>query len=286
MTKHKWDKTTIIGCGLIGASFALALRHTGASRSIAGWDTSRSILEEALRRGVIDEIDKSFSEAAVSSSDLIYLAMPVADIIEFLRTRGEQIKPGAIVTDTGSTKTEVCRAARTNIPQGRQFIGGHPVAGSHLSGLMHARADLFNGAPYILIAGEDEDKTTALVALKEMLGQLGARVYLMTAGEHDRAMALVSHLPQLASSALATVVKDQSDAVALAHLSGAGYRDMTRLAAGSWSIWRDILATNSSQIATALDSFIEKLTAARDELRQYPERGELSATSKLFEGRF
>src|SRR6266550_5638689 len=102
-----WKRVTIVGCGLIGASFALAMRRSGACAQIAGWDSARSELDEAVRTGVIDEVDQAFASDGVSSSDLIYLAMPVGGIIEFLRERGWQIKPGAVITDAGSTKVEI-----------------------------------------------------------------------------------------------------------------------------------------------------------------------------------
>ncbi|MDQ3666973.1 MAG: prephenate dehydrogenase/arogenate dehydrogenase family protein [Acidobacteriota bacterium] len=281
----KWNRVTIIGCGLIGASFALALRRADACARLAGWDSSPSVLDEALRRGVIDEVDGSFASGCVSSSDLIYLAMPVGEIIGFLRERGLQVKPGALVTDAGSTKQEVCRAAREQFPKNHGFVGGHPVAGSHLTGLKHARADLFTGAPYVLTTAEDERDRQEVFALEQTLGLFGARVMLMTAGEHDRAMALVSHLPQLVSSALAATIKDQPDGVALISLSGAGYRDMTRLADSSWLVWRDILVTNPTLIAAALDALLTKLTDVRNELHEYSERAgtALGVTSVLFE---
>ncbi len=284
MTTGKWNRVTIIGCGLIGASFALAVRRAGACARLAGWDSSATVLDEAVKRGVIDEVDQSFANEDVSSSDLIYLAMPVREIIGFLRERGQHIKPGAVITDAGSTKVEICRAARLYLPEDRQFVGGHPVAGSHLRGLAHARADLFTGAPYMLVTDEEGDEGCARTGFEETLDLLGARVTLMTAREHDRAMAMVSHLPQIVSSAMAAVVKDQPDAGALINLSGAGYRDMTRLAASSWSVWHDILATNPTQITAALDALVEKLAAVRAELRDCSERsgGELSMTSRLF----
>ena len=284
MTETKWDRVTVVGCGLIGASFALAMRRAGACRRLAGWDSSPRVLDEALGRGVIDEVDSSFAEGGVSPSDLVYLATPVCEIVSFLRERGRQVKPGAVLTDAGSTKQEVCRAAREHLPAHRPFVGGHPVAGSHLRGLSNARAELFAGAPYVLTT--DGSDRPALAALEETLGNLGARVHLMTAREHDRAMALVSHLPQLVSSALEAVVADEPDAAALVRLSGAGYRDMTRLATSSWSVWRDILATNPAEVAAALDSLISKLAAARDELRDYSEGapGRLDVTGSLFKG--
>jgi prephenate dehydrogenase len=269
MAKPIWNRVTVVGCGLVGASFALAMKRAGACGHIAGWDTSASTLDEALRLGVIDEVDSAFTEGAVSSSDLIYLAMPVGQIIEFLRVRGRQVKPGAVVTDAGSTKLEVCRAALARPRTEWRFVGGHPVAGSHRSGPAHACADLFAGAPYVLTSIEDGSEHDALAALEETFALLGARVRVMTAREHDRALALVSHLPQLVAGALAATVAARPDAVALKSLSGAGFRDMTRLAASPWGMWRDILATNPSEIADALDALLAQLAPVRDELRRY-----------------
>ncbi|HWW76143.1 MAG TPA: prephenate dehydrogenase, partial [Pyrinomonadaceae bacterium] len=192
---QKWNRVTVVGCGLIGASFALALRRGGGCGRIAGWDSSAAVLAEALERGVIDEIDQPFADGHVSHSELFYLAMPVGEIIRFLRERGGQTRRGAIITDAGSTKAQVCRAAREHLPEGRLFVGGHPVAGSHHAGLAHARHDLFDGAPYALITGGGGEEEQALAALKETVELLGARAVLTTALEHDRAMAVVSHLP-------------------------------------------------------------------------------------------
>ncbi|SRR6266542_1511072 len=289
----RWDRVTIMGCGLIGASFALALRRAGACARIAGWDASASVLEEAVRAGVIDEVDQAFVDQAfgtkgasesVSSSDLIYLAMPVAEIIEFLSKQACQIKPDAVITDAGSTKVEICRAARLHLTGVQRFVGGHPVAGSHLQGLAHARNDLFAGAPYVLVTEGDQDQGDAHTALKETLDLLGACVTHMTAAEHDRVMALVSHLPQIVASALAAVTKDQPDFSALVSLSGAGYRDMTRLASSSWSVWGGILATNSTETVAALDALVGKLTAVRNELVDCSEGVglELTITRSLF----
>lgn len=282
-----WNRVTIVGCGLIGASFALGLRRAQACVRIAGWDSSPAELDEAVRTGVVDEIDNAFasldSADAVSKSDLIYLAMPVVEIIAFLRERGRQVKPGAVITDAGSTKVDICHAAVIHLTEGQQFVGGHPVAGSHLQGLAHARNDLFTGAPYVLIVDEDQKDGAPHPALRETLELLGASVTCMTAAEHDRVMALVSHLPQVVSSALAAVTNEQPDAEALVGLSGTGYRDMTRLASSSWSMWGDILATNSKETAAALDMLIGKLISVRDELRECSQqRINLKVTRRLF----
>jgi prephenate dehydrogenase len=287
------NRVTIVGCGLIGASFALALRRANVCVQIAGWDSSAAQLSEAIRTRVIDEVDAAFATEgpekgaanAVSESDLIYLAMPVGEIIAFLRERGGQVKPDAVITDAGSTKVEICLAARLHLGESKQFVGGHPVAGSHLQGLAHARGDLFAGAPYVLVSDGGEEQKPARVALRQLLEMTGASVTFMSAVEHDRVMALVSHLPQVVSSALAAITKEHSDAETLMSLSGTGYRDMTRLASSSWSIWGDILSTNSKDTAAALDALIERLTSIRDELRECSQQGiELNITRKLFTG--
>jgi prephenate dehydrogenase len=235
----------------------------------------------------LDEVDESFADGTVSRADLVYLAAPVGQIVEHLRAGARRFKPGAVVTDAGSTKVEVCRAARAQGPRGWRFVGGHPVAGSHLGGASHAREDLFDGAPYVLAEPEDAADAEALAALTGTLELFGARVRVMSPGEHDRALALVSHLPQLVSCALASAVERRADSDALAGLAGAGYRDTTRLAASPWGVWRDIFATNAEAVADALDPFIDALAAARDELRAHSrgardESGELAATRSLF----
>jgi len=280
----KVKRTTVVGCGLIGASFALALRRCSPDVCIAGWDSSSITLNRALERGIIDEFDETFDREQVSTSDLIYLAMPVGGIRRFLQDHGAHVAPGAIVTDAGSTKSEVCETALNYLPEGRLFIGGHPVTGSHLAGLEHARADLFECAPYALIKDHLNENDEALATMTELVKMLGARVILTTAAEHDRAMALVSHLPQLISCALAATIEGQVDSDALKRMVGPGYRDMTRLAGSSWSIWRDILAANAGPIVSALDEMLDLLLAVRDELRRGGGRPnpQLVKTSTLF----
>ncbi|HEX8117391.1 MAG TPA: prephenate dehydrogenase/arogenate dehydrogenase family protein [Pyrinomonadaceae bacterium] len=262
-----WGRVTIVGCGLVGASFALAVRRAGVCARVAGWDADAAALDEALRLGAIDEVDEAFREGGVSRSDLIYLATPVGQIVDFLRAGAQHVGPGAVLTDAGSTKVEVCRAARACTEKGWRFAGGHPVAGSHLRGPAHARADLFEGAPYVLTPPADGSDPSALEALEETLNALGARVRVMRADEHDRALARLSHLPQLVSCALAAAVMEDVGELELSALAGPGYRDMTRLASSPWGLWQDILATNPREVADALDALISKLAAARDGLR-------------------
>ena len=275
-----WNRVTIVGCGLIGASFALALRRSGVCGRLAGWDSSAQALDDALARGIIDEVDRSAVTGAPSCADLLYLAMPVAEIINFLRENGERMKHGALLTDAGSTKTEVCRAARVYLPKDVWFIGGHPITGSHLSGLANASPELFAGAPYILTHEEGAEINREAKNLAKTLELIGARVTFMTAVEHDQALALLSHLPQLLSSALAATIEERANTEAPLVLAGPGYRDMTRLAASAWSMWHDILATNPLPIAHALSVMIDRLTFVRNELLQHAERPLALAVSK------
>lgn len=282
IARPKWSRVTIVGCGLIGGSFALALRKTGTCRRIAGWDIAEEVLQEALRRGVIDEVDSSFADGALSQSDLIYLATPVNGILEFLRERGPQINTGALVTDTGSTKVKICRTAREHLPHGIVFVGGHPIAGSELSGLAYSDADLFRDAPYLLV--NDREETDQLRAFEETLKAIGARVTLMTPEAHDRALTFTSHLPQLLSTALAATLGSEPQVDSLVAVSGSGFRDMTRLAGSSWSMWRDILESNHDQIAAAVEVFAQKLDIVRAELRARSQgkRNGMSETEQIF----
>jgi prephenate dehydrogenase len=267
MTLCKWRQVTVVGCGLVGSSFALALKRNQISERVLGWDVSPPVLDEALDRGIIDEVDQSFSKGAVSNAELIYLAMPILQIVQFLRHHSSHVSCGAIITDSGSTKRTICSAASAHLPATIHFVGGHPIAGSHHSGPQHATADLFAAASYVLTRDNAAPDSAAFNKVRDTIAALGCQVQIMTAAEHDRVFALVSHLPQLLSSALATTIAQQPDSDALNRMAGPAFRDMTRLAGSSWSMWRDLLASNPREISTALDLVLAKLRAARDELQ-------------------
>lgn len=262
-------KVTIYGCGLIGGSFALALRRSGYNGLITGGGGSRS-LETALKLGVIDSIEESFSQNTICESDLIYLAAPIGGILDFLRTKSKFIKPGTLVTDAGSTKTLIVKTAMECLPDGVHFIGGHPMAGSEQNGVEHARADLFDNAPYALTIDDDTD-SNKLDHLKFLIENMGARVLITNAESHDAACALISHLPQLLSSSLASLLhverQHENFPVELAEqLAGGGWRDMTRLSNSSWSVWRDIIVTNRSNLSHSLDVLLSELTSLKHAL--------------------
>ncbi|HKX31011.1 MAG TPA: prephenate dehydrogenase/arogenate dehydrogenase family protein [Blastocatellia bacterium] len=266
---HEFKHISIIGCGLIGGSFALALRRSGFSGRLTASGGNQSS-KLAVERGVVDAVEESFARGERCEADLLYLAAPIGGILDFLYLRRAQIKPGALVTDAGSTKTEICRVAQELLPEGVHFIGGHPMAGSEQTGVEYARADLFDRATYALAVEPWTDRTQ-LAALKAVVEALGARVLLTDPKSHDTAVALISHLPQLVASALASLLGaeragETAERELAQRLAAGGWRDMTRLGGSSWSVWRDICMTNQPNISQKLESLIAELQALKDSL--------------------
>ena len=258
---------TIVGCGLIGGSFALALRRAGFAGRITAYGGRRS-LQIAVERGIVDAVEESFDRNEVCQADLIYLAAPISGIVDFLKMRGQQVKPGALVTDAGSTKTEICRVARGALPAGVTFIGGHPMAGSEHTGVEYARADLFDRATYALTAEAGVDPAQ-LARLMSVVEKIGARLLVTEPESHDAAVALISHLPQLTSTALAVLLDAApggGQRELAMRLAATGWRDMTRLAGSSWSVWRDICLTNQPNLAAVLGALIAQLQALKDSI--------------------
>jgi prephenate dehydrogenase len=246
------NTAAIVGVGLIGGSFALALRKAGYAGRIVGV-SSPPTLRAARERGVIDE-GLPLQEAA-ASADLLYLAQPVERIIETLGAIDQYVRPGTLITDAGSTKVAIVEAARQSIRRGR-FIGGHPMAGKETRGVEQAEADLFQDRPYVL-TGRDAE-------LEDWIERIGARLVVLTAEQHDRLVALTSHLPQLISMALALLIAEEPDA---ARVAGPAALEFTRLALSPYEIWRDILSTNAESIDAALGACISRLESLRTKLR-------------------
>lgn len=250
----------IVGVGLIGGSFALAARRAGVAERITGWDR-KEVLDEACARRIIDGVEESFASAKVCDADLVYLAMPVGEIISFLRSRTTLLKSDVIVTDAGSTKREICRAAREGLARDVAFVGGHPMAGSQNAGFEFAVADLFHDAPYALVADEKVD-AKALKAIAEVVRAIGGKPIMLRAEQHDRIAARISHSPQMISTALALAIARRSEVETLA-LAGSGFEEMTRLARSRWSVWENICRTNADEISAALDEAITEIEAVR-----------------------
>jgi prephenate dehydrogenase len=255
-------RVAVIGTGLIGGSFALALREHFPDVIVVGYNRAGS-LERALAHGVIQEAVSEIA-LAVRGADLVYISLPIGATIDALATVAAAAEPHALVTDVGSTKTAISKAAATHFRGGARFLGAHPMAGKEKTGIDHADAELFRGAPYALIAREDEPDPR-VQAFAEIARAIGAQPVWTDADTHDWAVGIVSHLPQLVSIALAQVVSDETDETGMPlTLAGPGLQDMLRLAGSPYNIWRDILLTNTENAARALD----RLAQAVDHLRR------------------
>jgi prephenate dehydrogenase len=254
----------IVGVGLIGGSFGLALKKAGFTGEILGV-SSESAIAEALRRGAIDR-GLPLAEAA-SQADLIYLAQPIGRIMDTLRRLDGMVKADALITDAGSTKSAIVSLAREVIRRG-QFLGGHPMAGKAKRGVAEAEADLFVGRTYVVTPTCEGDLETPHAA--ELLGwieRIGAIRVVMGPDRHDEVVSFTSHLPQLASTALAATAADNLESAEDLQVAGPGLADMTRLAGSAYEIWRDILATNTDSIDRALEAYIARLEYLRENLR-------------------
>jgi len=258
------QNVVIVGTGLIGSSFGLALRQAGFNGAIAGV-SSPAAIADALAVGAIDR--GASLASAVPDADLVFLSQTIGRILDTIHHLDPMLRPGALVTDAGSTKCAIVDLARQALTRA-QFLGGHPMAGKETRGALAASADLFRGRTWILTPDDDAElHTSAALEFRMWLGRIGAHVIALDADEHDRVVSLTSHLAQLASTALAATVSDKLGGPPRLRAAGPGLEDMTRLAMGSYEIWRDILATNSDHIERALSFYIQKLEHLRENLR-------------------
>jgi len=244
----------IFGVGLIGGSFALALRKAGFSGEIIGV-SSRATVERALALKVIDRAAPP--EEAARAADLLYLAQPILRILETLPELSAWARPDALVTDAGSTKRAIVDRAGAVFSYGN-FLGGHPMAGRERRGVEAAEAGLFEGRPYVLTPSSEAelDRPNARELL-DWIRRIGAVPVILEPEQHDRIVAYTSHLPQLASTALGALLASRNEPKS--GVFGPALVDSTRLALSSFDIWGDILATNRDPILEALRSYIAKL---------------------------
>lgn len=258
------ETVSIVGVGLIGGSFGLALRAAGFTGRILGVSSPRTI-EAALARGAIDE-GRPLDQAA-GQSDLIYLSQPIERILEVISVVSRLAPSGALVTDAGSTKRRIVEQAHDSFTGGALFLGGHPMAGKEQRGAERAEAHLFRDATYVLTPLEGQLSTAPIVdEFVSWIRKIGARPVVLSAAAHDRIVGWTSHLPQIVATALASSVAENVTDQNSLQVAGPGLRDMTRLAESPYDVWQDILATNSANITQALDRYIEKLTELRNEL--------------------
>ena len=272
-----FKRVAIVGVGLIGGSFSLALKEKKFCGHVVGAGRSAANLKLALERGVIDSI--AFDAAtAVQDADFVLIATPVAQMEQIFASIESRIKPDAIVSDAGSTKRDVVAAARKGLA-GRiaQFVPAHPIAGAEHSGAGAASAALFRGRRLVLTPLR-ENRQEVVDTVAGLWSDLGARVSQMTPEEHDGVFAAVSHLPHLLAYALVNDVSARANAAQLFGYAAGGFRDFTRIASSHPEMWRDICLANSDQLLKEVDRFSAELEKARKIL----ETGNAPALEKLF----
>jgi prephenate dehydrogenase len=258
-------KVVVCGVGLIGGSFALAIKSAVAVRQcprIVGMGRSRAPLEEALRLRVIDEIGTDWA-SALKGADLVLLGMPVGQMAPVMRAIAPHLEPQTIVTDGGSTKSDVVAAARAAFGDRiAQFVPGHPIAGAEKSGVAAAKADLYVDRRVVLTP-LPENEPEAVAAVRKVWEICGARVSELPAEEHDRVFAAVSHLPHLLAFALVHDLATRDNSEQLFGFAAGGFRDFTRIASSHPEMWRDICLANRRALIQELDAYMTELLQTR-----------------------
>jgi prephenate dehydrogenase len=254
------EKLAIVGTGLIGGSFALALKQAGAVREVLGVGRTAASLAIAREQGLIDRV-ADWAEAG--QADCILLALPVGETGAALNQLMPHLKAGAVVTDAGSTKVNVVAAARAALgARFADFVAGHPIAGSEQSGPAAARADLYQGKKVVLTP-EPATRAEALATVRALWEAAGAQVELLDAAQHDRVFAAVSHLPHLAAYALVDDLAQRADGDTFFRFAASGFRDFTRIAGSSPEMWRDIALANREALLEELDAYRDALQTLR-----------------------
>lgn len=272
------QKLAILGVGLIGGSFALALKRAGVVGQVIGYGRSRENLEAARSLGVLDVIADT-PGAAVEQADAICLAAPVGALPDLLTQIAPYLRDDALIIDVGSTKQDVILAARAALGDRiAQFVPGHPIAGAEDSGAAAARPELFHGKSVILTP-LPENGAEAVAQVAGWWQACGAEVAEMEAERHDRIFAAVSHLPHLAAFALVAELAERPEAALFFQHAGSGFRDFTRIAASHPEMWRDIALANQGALLGEIDRYQEALAR----LRQLLESGDSAALQALFE---
>jgi len=281
---HLLKRVAILGTGLIGGSFARALRKYASDIHIVGWDRAEVVLE-ARKAGVLDGGFFESLEPAVRHADLVYIALPVGATLDLLPQLAEKVPPHALVTDSGSTKQRLCQVASELFVEeiGPIFLGGHPMTGREHSGFAHSHADLFQHATYALVGEAEEARDPRVTAFVNLLEKIGARPLWLGAQQHDYAVGLASHLPQLVAVALGSFLYDRLDENGLPiTLAGPGLRDTLRLAGSPYATWRDIVLTNREVLSAALDLFARRLDDLRERLGSRELEADFEAANELY----
>jgi prephenate dehydrogenase len=289
MSEHLIRRVTILGTGLIGGSFALALRKNLTDISISGWDRPEVVREKEVR-AAFDETVSGNLGPALAKADLIYIALPIAVTLDLFSEIARHAPTSALVTDACSTKLRVMEESGQLFGgnSSAMFLGGHPMAGKERSGIAAADAELFQGHTYALIAEGDTVATPTaseprVAAFVRILEKIGAQPLWIGARQHDYAVGLASHLPQLTAVALAAFLYDRLDENGLPiTLAGPGLRDSLRLAGSPYSTWRDIVLTNKELLSASLDLFARRLDDLRERLGSRDLEADFDAANELY----
>jgi prephenate dehydrogenase len=253
------DTLAVVGVGLLGGSIGLAARRRGLAARVVGTDRQPAVLERARERGCLDEARADLG-GAVAGAEVVVFCTPVDGIAAQVLAAAPACRPGTLLTDVGSTKAAIVGDVEGRLPPGVAFVGSHPLAGSEKHGPEHAQANLFDDR-LVLVTATPRTGQADLARAVAFWRALGARVEVMDPGEHDRALALTSHLPHLMASALAGVLPPE-----WAGLTATGFRDTTRLAAGNPALWTAIFGANQPALLAALDRLDEQLRRFRQAL--------------------
>lgn len=258
-------KVVIVGVGLIGGSFALALKRAGAVGEVVGMGRSAAALQRALELGIVDSVTTSAAEAMAGAS-LVLVAAPVAQTAAILAALAPHLAAGTVITDAGSTKGDVVQAARAALgAKIGQFVPGHPIAGRESNGPEAAIADLYAGKKTVLTPLA-ENRAADVERVAAAWQACGALIHRLTPQEHDQVFAAVSHLPHLLAFALVDDIAGKPHAARLFQYAASGFRDFTRIAASSAEMWRDISLANRDALLGELDAYLAQLTSLRASL--------------------
>ncbi|AVS74096.1 prephenate dehydrogenase [Paracidovorax cattleyae] len=262
-----FEQLGLLGCGLMGGSFALAMKKAGLVKRVVGYSKSPSTTDRARQLGVID-VEAPSALLAVAGADIVLLAVPVAATESTLKAIKHLVTPRMLVMDVGSTKADVVQAARGALrDQFGSFVPAHPITGSESSGVEHAQADLYAGRQVILTPTE-RTLTDQLGKAEAVWSALGCRVRSMSPESHDAAFAAVSHLPHLLAFAMINSINAQPEGDVFLSLAGPGFRDFTRIAASDPKIWRDILLANRSELIAQSRHFTQALQQMEQAMQQ------------------
>jgi prephenate dehydrogenase len=261
-----FNQLGVIGCGLMGGSFALALKRSGLVKRVVGYSKSPSTTDKAKKLGVIDIAAES-ALLAVSGSDVVLISVPVAASEATFKAIRHLVEPGVLIMDVGSTKLDVVDAARRVLKERMgSFVPAHPIAGKESAGIGHADAALYNGRQVILTPVAETSPDMVQKAT-DVWAAIGSQVLRMTPENHDAAFAAVSHLPHLLAFAYYGGVAGQPAGRDYLSLAGPGFRDFTRIAAGDPTIWRDILSANRDEVLKQSALFRSALTRFEEAIR-------------------